>query len=58
VSRPREECQPCGDESCTDCYVQDDEDLEPAPFLAGDISDTDLEYDAWKDDRHDPDRYR
>lgn len=36
----------------------DDDDLEPAPFLAGDISDTDIEYDAWKDDRLDPDRNR
>jgi len=32
-----------------------DED-EPSPPL--DISDTDIEYDAWKDDRLDPDRYR
>lgn len=36
----------------------EDDDLEPAPFLAGDISDTDIEYDAWKDDRLDPDRNR
>lgn len=36
----------------------DDDDLEPAPFLAGDISDTDIEYDSWKDDRLDPDRNR
>ena len=32
-----------------------DED-EPAP--PRDISDTDIEYDSWKDDRLDPDRYR
>lgn len=36
----------------------EDDDLEPAPFLAGDISDTDIEYDSWKDDRLDPDRNR
>lgn len=35
---------------------EDDDDLEPAPFMAGDISDTDIEYDAWKDDRLDPQR--
>lgn len=33
---------------CDDCHRADD------PSLAGDISDTDEEYDAWKDDSLEP----
>lgn len=38
---------------CEDCGAEDE---EYPTNLAGDISDTDEEYDAWKDDRLDPDR--
>lgn len=43
------------DEEIDDLENADTEDDEPTN-LAGDISDTDIEYDSWKDDRLDPDR--